>query len=242
MKIKILGSGSGILTLGKNHACVWINFSDKNIILDCGEGTAQQLLKNGLDKAALDAIAISHYHPDHITGIFMVLQLLYLQNRTKPLNIYLPEDIDFFVKTLNYFYTFPKKCIFKINFALTSEITKDIPEIQAIPSNHMLGYKDFVRKNNFSNKLISYSFLIRYNAKQVLYSSDLWSTKSIEKYYPKTDLLIIDALHPEPDEILEIPDKTEARIILNHGLSEKLEKLISDERFEIANEKNEITL
>ncbi len=242
MKIKILGSGSGIPTLGKNHACVWINFSDKNIIFDCGEGIAQQLLKNGLDKTALDVIAISHHHPDHVSGIFMVLQLLHLQNRTKPLNIYLPEDIDFFVKTLNYFYTFPKKYTFKINFALTSEITKDIPEIQVIPSDHMLGYKDFVRHNNFSNLLISYSFLIRYNDKQVLYSSDLGSTKYIEKYFSQTDLLIIDALHPEPDEILEIPDKTDARIILNHGLSEKLEKLISDERFEIANEENEITL
>ncbi len=242
MKIKILGSGPGIPTLGKNHACVWINFSDKNIILDCGEGTAQQLLKNGLDNAALDVIAISHYHPDHITGIFMVLQLLHLQERTKPLNIYIPEDINFFVKMLNYLYTFPKKCTFKINLALTSEITKDIPEIQVIPSDHMLGYKNLVRQNNFSNQLISYSFLIRYNAKQVLYSSDLDSTKSIEKYFPKTDLLIIDALHPEPDEILTIPGKTDARIILNHGLSEKLEKIISDERFEIANEENEITL
>lgn len=242
MKIKILGSGPGIPTLRKNHACVWINFSYKNIILDCGEGTAQQLLKNGLDNDVLDAIAISHYHPDHITGIFMVLQLLHLQNRTKPLNIYLPEDIDFFVKTLNYFYTFPKKCTFKINLALISEITKDIPEIQAIPSDHMLGYKDLVRQNNFSNKLISYSFLIRYNAKQVLYSSDLDNIESIEKYFPKTDLLIIDALHPEPDEILAIPGKTDARIILNHGLSEKLEKIISNKRFEIANEENEITL
>lgn len=242
MKIKILGSGPGIPTLGKNHACVWINFSDKNIILDCGEGTAQQLLKNGLDNEVLDAIAISHYHPDHITGIFMVLQLLHLQNRTKLLNIYLPEDINFFVKMLNYLYTFPKKCTFKINFTLTSEITKDIPEIQVIPSDHMLGYKDLVRQNNFSNKLISYSFLIRYNAKQVLYSSDLDNIKSIEKYFPKTNLLIIDALHPEPDEILAIPGKTDTRIILNHGLSEKLEKIISNERFEIANEENEITI
>ena len=142
---------------------------------------------------------------------------------------------------LNYLYTFPKKCTFKINFALTSEITKDIPEIQAIPSDHMDGYKDFVRQNNFPNQLISYSFLIRYNSKQVLYSSDLGSTKSIENFFPKTDLLIIDALHPEPDEILEISSKTDAKIILNHGLSDKLEKIISNERFEIANEENEIT-
>ncbi|MBC8384908.1 MAG: MBL fold metallo-hydrolase, partial [Candidatus Cloacimonetes bacterium] len=78
MNIRILGSASGLPTPGKNHSAVYVHSNDSNILFDCGEGTAKQLLRYKLDHNHLDAIVISHFHPDHISGLYMVLQMLYL--------------------------------------------------------------------------------------------------------------------------------------------------------------------
>lgn len=244
MRIKILGSASGMPTLGKHGACVWINFADKNILLDCGEGTSKQMLRNKLDKNVIDAIAISHYHPDHVIGLFMVLQMLYLQNRKKSITVYLPEKIDEFEKILNYFYTFPLRCTFELNLALTSEINKDYKQITVIPSDHLHNLKNFIDEHKFSNELLSYSFLVNENGKHFLYTSDIWHTDYFKEYLGYLDLLIIDALHPEAREIISVSSNTKARIILTHGISQELEKIIfssnDNNKFEVADENLEI--
>ncbi len=245
MIFRILGSASGMPSLKKNHSSVWINFSDKNILLDCGEGTAKQLLKYGLDKDVLDAIAISHYHPDHVSGLFMVIQMLYLQKRGRDLTIYLPEQVEKFKDILNLFYTFITKIPFQIKFLLIPSIHNDFPEISIIKSDHLLNYEPIVNKNGLMNDLSSYSFLIEEKNKKLLYTSDCTTLKPYEKILPSTDMLIVDAMHPDADEILELPLIFAGRILLIHGLSSKLEENLNfnnNNRFGLADEEKEYIL
>ena len=81
MRYQILGSASGNPELGLHHSAYYIHTSQNRYLFDCGEGTAQQLLAQNLADEELDAIVISHYHPDHVVGIFMVLQMFYLRQR-----------------------------------------------------------------------------------------------------------------------------------------------------------------
>jgi len=245
MKFRILGSASGMPTLDKHHSSIWVNFSNKNILLDCGEGTAKQMLKFGLDKDFLDAIAISHYHPDHVSGLFMVIQMLYLQKRERDLPIYLPEHIEKFKDILNLFYTFLSKIPFNINFFPVPSLPNDFPEIKIIKSDHLLDYESIVKSNGFINKFNSYSFEITENDKKILYTSDCATLKPYKNMLASTDVLIIDAMHPDADEILGLPIISSGRIILTHGLSFKLEKrlnFIKKNRFDIADEEKEYIL
>ena len=63
MKIRILGSAPGIPVPGKNHSALWFYTHGKNILVDCGEGISQQLMKYDLDGDVIDYVIISHYHP-----------------------------------------------------------------------------------------------------------------------------------------------------------------------------------
>ncbi len=245
MKFRILGSASGMPTLDKHHSSIWINFSNKNILLDCGEGTAKQMLKFGLDKDFLDAIAISHYHPDHVCGLFMVIQMLYLQKRERDLSIYLPEHIEKFKDILNLFYTFLSKIPFNINFFPVPSLHNDFPEINIIKSDHLHDYESIVKSNGFINEFNSYSFEINENDKKLLYTSDCATLKPYKSMLESTNVLIIDAMHPDADEILELPKISSGKIILTHCLSSKLEEnlnFIKNYRFDIADEEKEYIL
>ncbi|HCX72326.1 MAG TPA: hypothetical protein DHM37_01275 [Candidatus Cloacimonas sp.] len=96
IKLHILGSASALPELNKHHAAIMVSYSNQNQLWDAGEGVSEQILKYGYDKNFIDDILITHFHPDHISGIFMLLQMLYLQGRTKKLRIFIPEDINFF--------------------------------------------------------------------------------------------------------------------------------------------------
>ena len=242
MEIQILGSASGLPTLGKHHAGIYIKLDGKRVLLDCGEGISQQLLKYNLSKDKLDVIAISHFHPDHVCGLYMVLQMLFLQNRTKDLIIFLPEEIEDFRDSLRMFYIFEQKFDFKVNFKLTENINSYLPEISTIFSEHLISYKDLVEKYKFKNNYNAYSFKIKHNNKSVIYTADISNIKHLEKYLTDLDMLIIDGLHPDYKQILSLRDKTRARIIVNHGLSPELEGKIEKYNYEIADERKKILL
>ncbi len=240
MLIKILGSAPGLPILGKGNASVWVKSEGKNILLDCGEGTSQKMLANNLIKDVLDYIVISHLHPDHVSGLFMVIQMLYLQGRTKKLDIYLPERAKQFHDILEMFYTFPERLTYKINFLDIEKLPSE--NIKTIPSCHLLSYRDIVLKKNLMNKMKSYSFLITENGKKAIYSADIGSIKYIKPYLKDLDLLIIDAFHVKASDILSLPNLTKAKIILNHGLSKELENNIDISLFELADENKEYIL
>ena len=210
--------------------------------MDCGEGTSHKLLENNLIKDELDDILISHLHPDHISGIFMVIQMLYLQGRTKPLNIYLPERANEFYHILEMFYTFPERLTYTVNFMDIETAINEIKNIRLIPSCHLLSYKDVIKKRNLPNKMKTYSFLIKEDNKSAIYTSDIVSLKYIKPYLENLNLLIIDAFHVEAKTIYSLPQLTKARIILNHGLSKELENNLDLSYFELADENKEIII
>jgi ribonuclease BN (tRNA processing enzyme) len=115
MKFILLGTGSGMPELDKNQSSLYVNVNGKHLLFDCGEGVSKQLLKHHLDNNVLDAIFISHYHPDHISGLFMLLQMLKIQKREKPLQLFLPERPAALVETLQFLYTFIQKFTFPLH-------------------------------------------------------------------------------------------------------------------------------
>ena len=64
------------------------------LLLDCGPTTLAGLKELGIDPCEIDAIAISHYHGDHASGVpFLLLDYMYQSRRQKPLDILGPEGI-----------------------------------------------------------------------------------------------------------------------------------------------------
>jgi ribonuclease Z len=67
----------------------------QNILIDCGESPLLRLKKIKVDFNSLSDIILTHFHPDHVSGVPQLLMNMWLMGRNQPLNIYgLPHTLD----------------------------------------------------------------------------------------------------------------------------------------------------
>lgn len=90
-KIVILGSATNIPSETHRHTHLAIA-GDTEIILVDGPGTPYaRLLEARLDPMAVSAVIMTHFHPDHVSGIPALLMSLSLAGREKALKIFANE-------------------------------------------------------------------------------------------------------------------------------------------------------
>lgn len=92
-EVTILGSSSATPVFNRNPSAQLLNCNEKYYLIDCGEGTQQQLTKYNLKAARIDHIFISHLHGDHYFGLIGLLSSLHLNGRTKPMQIFAPKPL-----------------------------------------------------------------------------------------------------------------------------------------------------
>jgi ribonuclease Z len=92
-EVTILGSSSATPVFNRNPSAQLLNCNEKYYLIDCGEGTQQQLAKFNLKAARIDYIFISHLHGDHYFGLIGLLSSLHLNGRIKPIQIFGPKPL-----------------------------------------------------------------------------------------------------------------------------------------------------
>lgn len=92
-EVTILGSSSATPVYNRNPSAQLLNCNEKYYLIDCGEGTQQQLTKYNLKAARIDYIFISHLHGDHYFGLIGLLSSLHLNGRIKPIQIFGPKPL-----------------------------------------------------------------------------------------------------------------------------------------------------
>jgi ribonuclease Z len=86
------GTAGSVPTARRGLPAILLRAGGERILLDCGEGTQQQLLRSaGLPE--LDAIFITHYHLDHWLGLVGMLKTFDLRARERPLTIHGPPGL-----------------------------------------------------------------------------------------------------------------------------------------------------
>lgn len=73
IEIIIVGSGTGAPSLRRAAPGICVCQDDYRILLDCGAGTLRQLLQAGIPCDRIDAIFLSHFHPDHVGDLIPFL-------------------------------------------------------------------------------------------------------------------------------------------------------------------------
>ncbi|HNW24528.1 MAG TPA: MBL fold metallo-hydrolase [Candidatus Cloacimonas sp.] len=239
MELIILGAGAGMPEPGKHLSSILIRRAEQLIMADCGDSCAHRLLEHNIAAEELDAIFITHYHPDHIGGLFMVLQMLYLQNRKRDLLLFLPERPASFLEILQLMYTFPQKFGFNLLIRDMEQAELYFDWISAVPNDHLLRYANIISEHNLPNQMQSWSLCFTGINGNFVYTSDIETTDCIMEILKEAHTVLVDAGHPEPEQILKLQYTALKRIILTHGLSPKLEEkkdLLNPEIFEFAKE------
>lgn len=141
IELVFLGTGSGVPSIKRNHASIWLRHEQTNMLFDCGEGTQLQIVKAKLNFMKIDAIFITHWHADHWAGLIGLIQTMNMEGRERPLYIYGPEA-DRFVRDildLGYwsvgFEVIPKEVPYEGD-DITSVLKTETFEITTIPVEH----------------------------------------------------------------------------------------------------------
>ncbi len=66
----------------------WIEYNGRAALVDCGEGTQIAITKYGCKLSKIDAIFITHFHADHISGLAGLLLSIGNTGKTSMLTIY----------------------------------------------------------------------------------------------------------------------------------------------------------
>jgi ribonuclease Z len=92
LSLTFAGTAGSVPTPRRGLPALLLRAGGDAILLDCGEGTQQQLLRSvGLPE--LDAIFLSHYHLDHWLGLIGMLKTFDLRARERPLAVYGPPGL-----------------------------------------------------------------------------------------------------------------------------------------------------
>ena len=97
-KVFILGSGAAIPTLRRGTTAHLVSCFQRNILIDCGEGTQVQFRRFRLKFQKIDIICISHLHGDHVFGLAGLLSSMQLMGRTNALKIIGPKGLKKLIK------------------------------------------------------------------------------------------------------------------------------------------------
>jgi ribonuclease Z len=147
-EVTILGSSSATPIFNRNPSSQALNINEHWYLIDCGEGTQQQMLRFDIKASRIDHIFISHLHGDHYLGLVGLLSSMHLNGRVKPLKLYGPpelmEIIDLQLKysdtTLQYFLDF------YATHTDNAEIILDNQDItvETIPLDHRIACTGFL--------------------------------------------------------------------------------------------------
>ena len=95
LEITFVGTGDAFGSGGRRNTSILVRGTEGVLLLDCGPTTPNGLRQLGIDPREIDAIAISHFHGDHVAGVpFLLLDYRYERIREKPLQIIGPEGIE----------------------------------------------------------------------------------------------------------------------------------------------------
>ena len=87
------GTAGSVPTARRGLPALLLRAGGRRVLLDCGEGTQQQLLRSiGLPE--LDAVFITHFHLDHWLGLLGMLKTFDLRAREKPLSVHGPPGTE----------------------------------------------------------------------------------------------------------------------------------------------------
>lgn len=95
MDFTFLGTSAGVPTKQRNVTALAVSFEGRKdwILIDCGEGTQQQLLHVPHSLANLAAICITHVHGDHCYGLPGILASAGMAGRKDPLTVICPKPL-----------------------------------------------------------------------------------------------------------------------------------------------------
>jgi ribonuclease Z len=87
-KLIILGSSNAIADKAHENTHMVLVGEKRTVLIDCVNNPLLRLQDAGVDSNSLTDLILTHFHPDHVSGVPLLLMDMWLMGRRTPLNIY----------------------------------------------------------------------------------------------------------------------------------------------------------
>lgn len=186
MKLTILGCNSGVPRENSQTTSQIIEIGNSLFLIDCGEGTQNQIRKQKIKFSRIKQVFISHLHGDHFFGLIGLISSFRLLGRTNNLDIYGPKGIkEIITLQLKYSQSWTN---YQITFhelsSLESELIyeNDFIRVFTIPLKHRIYTNGFLFKEKKGLRKINIDMVNKYNI----------STSDFENLKKGKDLILDD--------------------------------------------------
>ena len=213
--VTTMGTASAMPISDRNPSAQMLSAGGRLFLIDCGEGTQQQMRRCHFSFVKVEAIFISHIHGDHLFGLFGLLNSMAIYGRTAPLDIYGPSALG---SVLNFYSSFfGSDDIYEIRF---HKLECKEPElihtskhltVSAFPLNHKIECYGFRFDETVTERHAAAN--PDYKAKSYAYCSDTAPFPELPGWMKGVTCLYHEATYPR-----EMADKAEHRF---HSTSEQ---------------------
>lgn len=163
-KVIILGSSNAVPTTDHENTHMVVVGRERMVLVDCVSNPILRLEKAGVDFNALTDLIVTHFHPDHVSGVPLLLMDMWLMGRRKPLNVYgLHHTLDRIEDLMGFYGWSEWPNFFPVAFCRLpgQEMTQvlDCPDFRIFssPVRHLLPTVGLRFEFNHNNKTMAYS-------------------------------------------------------------------------------------
>jgi ribonuclease BN (tRNA processing enzyme) len=168
-------------------------------IVDAGDGITRRLAKAGIDIREIGTVFLTHHHIDHAGSLGNLMAIAWVQNRTKPINVYGPPRTEELVKAAVQYYginaeimmaeggrSTPLTQVFFGHDVGTGEVFQDANlKVMSIENSHFAW-------GGAAGKFKSYSYRFETPDRVVVFTGDTGASDAVTELARGADLLVTE--------------------------------------------------
>jgi ribonuclease Z len=189
-KLIILGSSNAVADENHENTHMAVVGGERFLLIDCPGSPIVRLRKAGLDVHQLSDLILTHFHPDHVSGMPLLLMDLWLLGRQEPLNVYgLEETLDRAEKNMDLYNWSRWPDFFPVNFLR-------IPKEEMAPVIEDEEWRVFASPVRHMIPSIGLRIEFPQSGKALAYSCDTQPCQQVARLARNVDVLLHESAGP----------------------------------------------
>jgi len=91
-EVLLLGTGAALTDGTREPTMLALRGRHSTIVVDCGANAIRQLQQLNVPLDSIERLILTHSHPDHTSGFGLLVEMVWLSGRRRPLPVHAPAD------------------------------------------------------------------------------------------------------------------------------------------------------